>query len=94
VLTNIDHHSAAALERWSVTEGMETSTTVNIYSTLLLAVLLLPKLIESGRRFQIQPRLTFVVSGLGFMRRKQMTEIQDDVFGGLAIEAKADMKMR
>jgi len=86
--------AAAGLEKWTVAEGMETSTTVNVFGTLLLCILLLPKLIECGRRFDIQPRLVFVVSGLGFQRQKGLERFRDDVFGGLADESRADMVAR
>jgi NAD(P)-dependent dehydrogenase (short-subunit alcohol dehydrogenase family) len=87
-------NAAAGLEKWTIAEGMETSTTVNVFGTLLLGVLLLPKLIECGRRFDIQPRLVFVVSGLGFQRQKELEIFRGDVFGGLADESRADMVAR
>lgn len=54
------------LDKWTVAEGMETSMTVNVVSTILLAVLLMPQLVESARKHVMQPRLVFLVSGLGF----------------------------
>ncbi|KAH7414239.1 hypothetical protein DE146DRAFT_28687 [Phaeosphaeria sp. MPI-PUGE-AT-0046c] len=54
------------LNKWTVAEAMETSMTVNVVNTMFLAVLVMPKLIESARRYGIQPRLVFLVSGLGF----------------------------
>lgn len=54
------------LSKWTLAEGMETTMMVNVVNTLFLAVLLMPKLIESARKYSIQPRLVFVVSGLAF----------------------------
>lgn len=39
---------------------------VNVINTMFLAILIMPKLIESARKYNIQPRLVFLVSGLGF----------------------------
>jgi NAD(P)-dependent dehydrogenase (short-subunit alcohol dehydrogenase family) len=93
-IDGVVENAAAGLEKWTVAEGMETSTTVNVFGTLLLGVLLAPKLIECGKRFDIQPRLVFVVSGLGFDRQKELERFGGDVFGGLADESKADMAAR
>jgi NAD(P)-dependent dehydrogenase (short-subunit alcohol dehydrogenase family) len=96
-LSRIDcviENAAAALENWSLAEGMETSTTVNVFSTFLLGILLLPKLIESGSRFQVQPRLVFVVAALGFYRQKELERFRGDVFGGMADKSRADMVAR
>jgi NAD(P)-dependent dehydrogenase (short-subunit alcohol dehydrogenase family) len=54
------------LDKWTVAEGMETSMTVNVVNTLFLAALLMPQLVESAKKHGIQPRLVFLVSGLGF----------------------------
>ncbi|PWN19837.1 short-chain dehydrogenase/reductase [Microstroma glucosiphilum] len=49
---------------YSTAEGHERTITVNVISTFLLALLLLPKLKESAKRFKIEPRLTIVSSEL------------------------------
>ena len=43
-------------------EDNESTITVNVVSTFLLALLILPKLRESGKTFGITPRLTIVAS--------------------------------
>lgn len=48
--------------RYSTAEGHERTITVNVISTFLLSFLLLPKLKESAKRFNIEPRLTIVSS--------------------------------
>ena len=43
-------------------EGFESTITVNVISTFLMALMLLPKLRESATKFNIIPRLTIVSS--------------------------------
>lgn len=60
-------NAGVLVDKWSTCEGnMETTMTVNVINTMLLAHLLLPKLIASAKHYNITPRLVFVVSGLGF----------------------------
>ncbi|GAB1736025.1 hypothetical protein NU219Hw_g6079t1 [Hortaea werneckii] len=47
--------------------GNESTITVNVVSTFLLALLLLPKLQESGNRFNTIPTLTIVSSEMHFV---------------------------
>ncbi|RMY39361.1 hypothetical protein D0866_01980 [Hortaea werneckii] len=47
--------------------GSESTITVNVVSTFLLALLLLPKLQESGNRFNTIPTLTVVSSEMHFV---------------------------
>lgn len=59
-------------------EGHVETVTVNVLSTLLLAVLLLPKLSESAQKFSILPHLVIVTSGAGFEVSKEWNKIKDD----------------
>jgi retinol dehydrogenase-12 len=45
-----------------IVEDNEATITVNVVSTFLMALLILPKLRESGKTFSITPRLTIVSS--------------------------------
>lgn len=45
-------------------EGYESTITVNVISTFLMALMLLPKLRESATKFNTTPRLTIVSSDL------------------------------
>ncbi len=47
-------------------EGNESTVTVNVISTFLLALLILPKLQESAQRFNITPTLCIVSSEVHF----------------------------
>lgn len=51
----------------TLAEGYERTITVNVISTFLMALLLLPTLKKSASRFNIQPRLTIVSSDAHFM---------------------------
>lgn len=73
----IENAGVAGGER-AMAEGHLLQITVNVVSTLLLAVLLLPKLSESARRFGILPHLTIVTSNSGFGLGEDWQKIKDD----------------
>ena len=52
------------LRERSTAEDNETTITINVVSTFLLATLLVPKLRESARRFNIAPRISIVGSAV------------------------------
>ncbi|KAI0891180.1 putative short-chain dehydrogenase/reductase family protein [Annulohypoxylon nitens] len=70
-------NASVALDHWSVTEGYESSVTINIISTFLLAALMLPKMNESAKRFKTMPHLTIVTSEAGFMVKKVFQGVKD-----------------
>lgn len=53
--------------RGTLAEGYERTITVNVISTFLMALLLLPTLRRTAARFNIQPRLVIVSSDAHFM---------------------------
>lgn len=59
--------AGVGLDQWTLSEGHETTITVNVISTLLLAVLLLPKMSESAKQFGSVPHLVIVSSEAGLM---------------------------
>jgi len=63
-------------DSWTETEGTETSMTVNVLNTMFLSMLMMPKLMETARIYGTQPRMIFLVSGLGFQAgaRKEMAK--------------------
>lgn len=79
-LDGLIENASIALDKWSTTENHETSITVNVYSTFLLAVLLLPKLQETATKFNISPRLVVVTSNLAFFFEKSVDDLRK---GGL-----------
>lgn len=84
-------NAGVALDQWVDAEGHESSVTVNIYSTFLLAILLFPKLKESASKFSILPHLVIVSSG-GAVRAKDIfLSIKDDPLGKMDVEANGMM---
>ena len=55
-------NAGIATGKYSKLEDNESTITTNVVSTFLLALLLLPKLRESGQKFNITPHLTIVSS--------------------------------
>ncbi|KAF7905215.1 uncharacterized protein EAF01_005736 [Botrytis porri] len=55
-------NAGLAVPKYEEFEGMESTVTVNVMSTFLMALLVLPKLRESAAKFNIVPRLTIVAS--------------------------------
>jgi retinol dehydrogenase 12 len=51
-----------ATPKYEKIEGMESTITVNVISTFLMALLLLPKLRADAIKFNILPRLSIVAS--------------------------------
>ena len=74
-------------------EGEEESVVVNVTSTFLLALMLLPKLKETARRYNIQPRLTVVSSEIHYLARFSERE-SEAVFTALNDERRAHMQDR
>lgn len=59
-------NAGIGIGRESMSEGHPTTFTVNIYSTFLLAVLLLPKMSADAKRLGSQPHIAIVTSTMGF----------------------------
>lgn len=73
----IENAGIAAGKR-DIAEGHLMNTTVNVLSTLLLAVLLLPKMSESAKNFGILPHLAIVISGSSFDMEADWNTIKDN----------------
>ncbi|KAL3462958.1 hypothetical protein BJX64DRAFT_299303 [Aspergillus heterothallicus] len=78
----IENAAVAACEK-ILAEGHALPLTVNVLGTFLLAVLLLPKLRESAKKFGILPRLSFITSGSAHDVRGPWEAIREDPFKGL-----------
>jgi len=88
-------NAGVALDQWGSAEGHESSMTVNVYSTLLLAVLMMPKMEQSAKRWGITPHIEIVTSEVGFMiAREEMEKIQDEPLRKADDEGLADMTKR
>ncbi|KAH0426630.1 hypothetical protein CcaCcLH18_10234 [Colletotrichum camelliae] len=96
-LSRIDglvENATAALDRWTVSEGMETSITVNVIGTVMLALLLHPKLMETAKISDTQPHIVVVTSGLGFTQPGFLDYADKDVFEVLNTEGESPMEKR
>jgi len=74
------------LDSWTETEGMETAMMVNVINTMFLGILLMPQLMRSATRYSIEPRVVFLVSGLGFQagaRKELIKGGKSNIFRGL-----------
>lgn len=55
-------NAGIAIPTYVEVEGMESTITVNVISTFLMALSMLPKLRESGAKYNQTPRLVIVSS--------------------------------
>jgi NAD(P)-dependent dehydrogenase (short-subunit alcohol dehydrogenase family) len=87
------------MDRWEVAPeggGEEVSLRVNVAGTILLSLLVMPKLIETGRRFNsgIAPRMVFVVSTLGFTAKGELDRAGgEEIWKGLNEEGRYEGRM-
>ncbi|KAH7237958.1 putative short-chain dehydrogenase [Fusarium solani] len=92
-LDGMVENAGIALDRFSLAEGRETSLTVNVLSTFLLAVRAMPILQASAQKFGTQTHLTIVSSSTAFMRQGRLDGIEGNVFDALSTQ-RADMADR
>jgi len=84
------------LVEFTLAEGYETTITVNVISTFLLATLLVPTLRLSARRYKITPNIAIVGSAVHFWANsKDLTgPAEGQILTTLSDPRKADMKAR
>ncbi|RDW60301.1 hypothetical protein BP5796_11907 [Coleophoma crateriformis] len=87
----IENAAVAAGQR-ALAEGHLVTVTVNVISTFLLAVLLLPKLSQSAQQSGILPHLVVVTSSVSFDFEEDWNKIKDDPLVKLDDEELAVMK--
>jgi NAD(P)-dependent dehydrogenase (short-subunit alcohol dehydrogenase family) len=87
-------NAGIALDTWGIAEGHERNVTVNTYSTLLLGILLLPKLKETGKKFGTLPYLVNVGTSYSFLNEKDLKQLHESGLKGLDVEANAVMEDR
>ncbi|KAK6340067.1 hypothetical protein TWF730_001840 [Orbilia blumenaviensis] len=93
-LDAIIENASVALAVWNPTEGLETTLTVNVTSTFLLAAMALPKLKETARRTGERTHLTVIGSGVAFMVPGRLEKIKGDILDSMSVEANAVMADR
>lgn len=80
----IIENAGVALDKYAITEGLETTLTVNDVSTMLLAALVLPKLQESAEKFNNMPHLVMVGSAVAFEAKGVLEKVDGDILWGLS----------
>ena len=82
----IIENAGVALLEFTKVDDIEMSLMVNVLATMLLAFRVLPKLKESAKRFNIQPRLVIVSSGTGLypMLKGKLDDVEGNVFQTLS----------
>ena len=79
--------------KWSMAEDNESTITINVVSTFLLALLMLPKLRETSIKYNATTKLNIVASFVHWMTPFKERSSQN-IFETLAEEEKADMQDR
>jgi NAD(P)-dependent dehydrogenase (short-subunit alcohol dehydrogenase family) len=87
-------NAGVALDQWVEAEGHESSITINVLGTLLLGVLMFPKMIESAQHFNIMPHLVIVTSEVGFFAKANFDKAKGDPFVKMNDQKLADMNQR
>ena len=86
-------NAGVAKYTYSMAEDDETSITVNVVSTFLLALSLLPKLQETAIRYNVKPHITIVSSNVHFFTQFP-EKSSPDIFITLADRDTANMADR
>jgi NAD(P)-dependent dehydrogenase (short-subunit alcohol dehydrogenase family) len=73
-----------------VVDGTERTIAVNVIGTFLLALMLLPKLKETAKAYQVTPHLTFVTSAL-YSMAKYPEQPGEDIFAWLGDKNNVNM---
>ncbi len=89
-------NAGVSLNEFKLAEGIESTLTVNVVSTFLLARLVLPKLRETGRAQATNTHLTFVSSIMHmFAKPKQLCDAKSgEMLATLSDPKQADMANR
>lgn len=89
-------NAGAFPSEFGLSEGFETTITVNVISTFLLATLLIPTLRESARKYSITPTLALTGSAVHFWANpKDLSGPKSgEIFKSLSDPKTADMKAR
>jgi retinol dehydrogenase 12 len=95
-LDAVVENAGVSYSEYTRAEDNETTITVNVVSTFLLALLLLPKLRESAAQFNITPRLPIVGSAVHFWAAtaELTTPAQGKIFDTLSDQKSANMAGR
>lgn len=88
-------NAGIATGQFKLVAGHESTVTVNVVSTFLLALSLVPKLKEVSKKHNISPRLTIVSSEVhAYNGLKEQFKDANEIFKTVDDPEKADMKSR
>ena len=92
-IDRVIENAGLAFDKWTMAEGSETTITVNVLGTFLLAMLLLPKMKETGQLMGTKPTLTILTSDLHAQATFKESKA-DDIFAELEVKNDAAMMDR
>ncbi|KAF2663427.1 NAD(P)-binding protein [Microthyrium microscopicum] len=79
----IENASVAMLD-FTLAEGFETTLTVNVLGTMLLAIRAMPKLQQSAKKFGIKVHLTVIGSEVAFIPKGILESTKSNIFDTLS----------
>ena len=92
-LDAVSENAAIYTFQFNMVDGNESTMTVNVINTFLLALLLLPKMRETAIKFNVVPRLSLVASFVHYLTSFPQKKA-DNIFAYLNEKDKADMNDR
>jgi NAD(P)-dependent dehydrogenase (short-subunit alcohol dehydrogenase family) len=81
-------------QQWTVVDGMEAQIVVNVINTILLGLLLLPKLRASAKTHHVRGRMTFVTSDAHYVAQVKEANASGSLFDALSNPELAVMEDR
>ncbi len=92
-LDAVSENAAIYTFQFTIVDGNESTMTVNVINTFLLALLLLPKMRETAVKFNVVPRISLVASFVHYLTTFPQKRA-GDIFAYLNEKDKADMNDR
>lgn len=84
-------NAGVAMSEKVMAEGLESTLTINVVSTMLLAAIVAPKLQETGKKFGGSPHIVIVSSGVAFQPVGLLEKIGGDILDTLSANDTKDM---
>lgn len=82
-IDGVIENAGVALDQWTLAEGMEMTLTINVMSTFLLAMLLLPKMKETARKTGEKSHLVIVSSDTAFWMKDLLEPVEGNIIKAL-----------
>jgi retinol dehydrogenase-12 len=87
------NNAGVSTQNWTVSDGEEITIKVNVISTFLLSFLVLPKLRETAKKYQVTPHLTIVTSEVHFFAAYNERKYKDEPLFDVLSNEKKSSKM-